>query len=130
MTIINIISRIAVWKNGTQHQMTLYCAVTVAGEQTHKLRLSVHHVKSIIVWIACRRLTCAMVRDHPRAICAMVRDHPRAIELLLTSQCLECELLTHSVFLLISKGLLTYLHLLEHFVKSLFLIYNAFSKLG
>ena len=119
MTIIKIISRIAVWKNGTQHQMTLYCAVTVAGEQTHKLRLSVHHVKSIIVWIAYRGLTCAMDRDHPRAI-----------ELLLTFQCLECELLTHSVFLLISKGLLTYIHLLEHFVKSLFLIYNAFSKLG
>ena len=122
MTIINIISRIAVWKNGTQRQMTLYCAVTVAGEQTHKLRLSVHHVKSIIVWIAYRGLTCAMDRDHPRAIELLLTS--------LTSQCLECELLTHSVFLLISKGLLTYLHLLEHFVKSLFLIYNVFSKLG
>jgi hypothetical protein len=29
--------------------MTLYCVVTVAGEQTHILRLSVHPVKSIIV---------------------------------------------------------------------------------
>ena len=33
----------------TQHQMTLYCAVTVAGERTHKLRLFAHRVKSIIV---------------------------------------------------------------------------------
>ena len=68
MTIINRVSRIAVWKNGTQHQMTLYCAVTVAGEQTHKLRLFVLHVKSIIVWIAYLRLTCAMDRDYPSAI--------------------------------------------------------------
>lgn len=68
MTIVEIVSQIAVWKNGTQHQMTLYCAVTVAGEQTHKLRLFAHHAKSIIVWIAYLRLTCAMDRDHPRAI--------------------------------------------------------------
>jgi hypothetical protein len=33
----------------TQHQMTLYCVVIVAGEQTPILRLSVHPVKSIIV---------------------------------------------------------------------------------
>lgn len=44
-----MISQIPVWKNGTQHQMTLYCVVIVAGEQTQGLRLFVHHVKSIIV---------------------------------------------------------------------------------
>jgi hypothetical protein len=52
MTIIIIISQIAVWKNGTKHQMTLYCAVIAAGEQTRVLRLSVLPVKSIIVQIA------------------------------------------------------------------------------
>jgi hypothetical protein len=44
-----MISQIPVWKNGTQHQMTSYCVVIVAGEQTQGLRLSIHHVKSIIV---------------------------------------------------------------------------------
>lgn len=33
----------------SQHQMTLYCVVIVAAEQTRILRLSVHPVKSIIV---------------------------------------------------------------------------------
>jgi hypothetical protein len=47
MTII--ISRVALWKNGNLVQMTLYCVVIVAGEQTEILRLSAHHVKSIIV---------------------------------------------------------------------------------
>jgi hypothetical protein len=46
---IIIISQIAVWRKGIQHQMTLYCVVAVAGERTHKLRLSVRPVKNIIV---------------------------------------------------------------------------------
>ena len=62
MKLAKTIAQIAVWKNGTQKQMTLCCAVTVAGEQTHKLRLFVPPVKSTIVQIAQRRLTCAMDR--------------------------------------------------------------------
>ena len=46
---IIIRSKVARWKNGILVQMTLYCAVIVAGEQTEILRLSAHHVKSIIV---------------------------------------------------------------------------------
>ena len=34
---ITITYQIAIWNNGIQHQMALYCAVTVAGERTHKL---------------------------------------------------------------------------------------------
>jgi hypothetical protein len=32
MKLAKTIAQIAVWKNGTQKQMTLCCAVTVAGE--------------------------------------------------------------------------------------------------
>jgi hypothetical protein len=46
---IIIISKVALWKNGILVQMTLYCAVIVAGEQTEILRLSALPVKSIIV---------------------------------------------------------------------------------
>ena len=53
----------AVWKNGTQHQMTLFCAVVVAGEQTQVLRLFVLPVKSIIVWIVWQHLIYAMDRS-------------------------------------------------------------------
>jgi len=42
---------ISPWKNGIPYQMTLYIAATVAGERTRRPRLSVLHVKSIIVWI-------------------------------------------------------------------------------
>ncbi|HKG71970.1 MAG TPA: hypothetical protein VKA87_08725 [Nitrososphaeraceae archaeon] len=46
---IIIISKVALWKNGILVQMTSYCGVIVTGEQTEILRLSAHHVKSIIV---------------------------------------------------------------------------------
>jgi hypothetical protein len=63
MTIIIMSQIAAVWKNGTQHQMTLFCAVVVAGEQTQVLRLFVLPVKSIIVWIVWQHLIYAMDRS-------------------------------------------------------------------
>jgi hypothetical protein len=42
--------------------MTLYCVVIAAGEQVRMQRLSVHPVKSIIVWIAWQHLTYAKDR--------------------------------------------------------------------
>jgi hypothetical protein len=59
---IILTSQIAVWKNGIQHQMTLYCVVIVAGEQMLILRSFVHPMKSTIVKIAYQRLTCAKDR--------------------------------------------------------------------
>jgi hypothetical protein len=56
---------ISPWKNGIPYQMTLYIAATVAGERTRRPRLSVLHVKSIIVWIVWRRLTYAKGRSIP-----------------------------------------------------------------
>jgi hypothetical protein len=44
-----MIYQIPIWKNGIQRQMTLYCAVIVAGEQARAPRLSALPVKSIIV---------------------------------------------------------------------------------
>ena len=48
-TNISETSQTVIWKNGIQNRTTLYFGVIVAGEQTRRLRLSVHPVKSIIV---------------------------------------------------------------------------------